>query len=104
MLLSLHSAFMISVVNLLLEGEVGVCALNDHGKSWKNHGIVFLNFCGNPGHDTISLEWFIVRIKVSQVNLANSAYPDEMPQIGAFHQDLHCLQKYLFRGFQYTKG
>ena len=20
----------------------------DHGKSWKNHGIVFLNFCRNP--------------------------------------------------------
>ena len=20
----------------------------DHGKSWKNHGIVFMNFCGNP--------------------------------------------------------
>ena len=20
----------------------------DHGKSWKNHGIVFLRFCGNP--------------------------------------------------------
>ena len=20
----------------------------DHGKSWKNHGIVFLNICGNP--------------------------------------------------------
>ena len=20
----------------------------DHGKSWQNHGIVFLNFCGNP--------------------------------------------------------
>ena len=35
--------------------EVGGCALNshgnyivDHGKSRKNHGIVFLNFCGNP--------------------------------------------------------
>ena len=35
------------------KGEVGGCALNshgcymvDHGKSWKNHGIVFLNFCG----------------------------------------------------------
>ena len=46
---------MLSVVNLLLKGEVGVCALNshtnyivDHGKSWKNHGIAFLNFCGNP--------------------------------------------------------
>ena len=20
----------------------------DHGESWKNHGIVFSNFCGNP--------------------------------------------------------
>ena len=20
----------------------------DHGKSWKNHGILFFNFCGNP--------------------------------------------------------
>ena len=46
---------MLSMVKLLLKGEVGVCALNghgnyivDHGKSWKNHGIVFMNFCGNP--------------------------------------------------------
>ena len=37
---------MLSVVKVLLKGEVGVCALNshgnyivDHGKSWKNHGI-----------------------------------------------------------------
>ena len=55
MLLLLHSAFMLSGVKLLLKGEVGVCALYshgnkivDHGNSWKNHGIVFLNFCGNP--------------------------------------------------------
>ena len=48
MLLLLHSAFMRSVVKLLLKGEVGVCALSsygndivDNGKSWKNHGIVF---------------------------------------------------------------
>ena len=40
---------------MLLKGEVGGRALNSHGnnivdhvKSWKNHGIVFLNFCGNP--------------------------------------------------------
>ena len=46
---------MLSVVKLMLKGEVGVCALNshgnyivDHGKSWKYHGIVFLNICGNP--------------------------------------------------------
>ena len=55
MLLLLHSAFMLSVVKLLQKREVGVCALNsdgnyivDQGKSCKNHGIVILNFCGNP--------------------------------------------------------
>ena len=55
MWLLLHSVFMLSMVKLLLKGEVGVYALNGHGnyivdrgKSWKNHGIVFWNFCGNP--------------------------------------------------------
>ena len=57
MLLLLHSAFKPSLVKMLLKGEVGGSALNshgnymyivDHGISWKNHGIVFLNFCGNP--------------------------------------------------------
>ena len=54
-LLLLHSSFMLSVVKMPLKGDVGGHALNnhgnyivDHGKSWKNHGIVFLNFCGNP--------------------------------------------------------
>ena len=49
------SAFKLSVVKMLLKREVGGCALNSHGnyivdhvKSWNNHGIVFLNFCGNP--------------------------------------------------------
>ena len=56
MLLLLHSTFMLSVVNMLLKGEVGGRALIshgnyivDHGKSWQNHGIVILNFCENPG-------------------------------------------------------
>ena len=55
MLLLLHSAFLLSVAKILLKGEVGGHALNshgnyivDHGKLWKNHGIVFLNFSGNP--------------------------------------------------------
>ena len=46
---------MLSGVKMLLKGDVGGCALNSHGnyivdrgKSWKNHGIVLLNFCGNP--------------------------------------------------------
>ena len=48
--LLLHSAFMLSVVKIMLKEEVGGRALNshgnfivDHGKSWKNHRIVFLN-------------------------------------------------------------
>ena len=55
MLLLLHSALMLRVVKMLLKEEVGGSALNshenyiaDHGKSWNNYGIVFLNFCGNP--------------------------------------------------------
>ena len=54
MLLLLQSAFMLSVVKMLLKGEVGDRAINshenyivEHEKSWNNHGIVFLNFCGN---------------------------------------------------------
>ena len=55
-LLLLHSVFiMLSMVKMARKGEFGGHALNshgnyiiDHGKSWKNHGIVFLNFCGNP--------------------------------------------------------
>ena len=45
---------MLSVVKMPLKGDVGGHTINshgnyivDHGKSWKNHGIVFLNFCGN---------------------------------------------------------
>ena len=44
---------MLSVVKMLLKGEVGDSALIshgnyivDHGISWKNHGIVFLNCVG----------------------------------------------------------
>ena len=55
MLLLLHSVFMLSVVKMLLKGEVGGRALNshgnyivDHGKSWKNHGIVFFEFLWEP--------------------------------------------------------
>ena len=36
--------------------------------------------------------------------LANSADPDEMLHVAAFHWEIHCLPKYPFRGFQYTKG
>ena len=55
MLLLLYSLFMLSVVKMMLKGEVGGRALNshgnyivDHGKSWKNHGILIFSFFGNP--------------------------------------------------------
>ena len=46
---------MLRAVKMLLKGEVGGRALNSHrncfvdlGISWKSHGIVYFNFCGNP--------------------------------------------------------
>ena len=33
-----------------------------------------------------------------------SVDPDKMPRYEAFHQDLHCLQRYLLRGIQYTRS
>ena len=51
---------MLNVVKMLLKREVDGSELNshgnyivDHGKSWKNHGIVFLNFYGNPKLNSI---------------------------------------------------
>ena len=35
---------------------------------------------------------------------AKSVDPDEMLPYTAFHLGLHCLPKYMFRGFQNTKG
>ena len=62
-LLLLHSAFMLSVVKMPLKREVRDHALKshenyivDHGKSQKNHQIVFLNFCGNPEVD-FAIQW-----------------------------------------------
>ena len=44
---------MLSVVKIMLKGEVGGRSLIshgnyivDHGKSWKSHGIVFFNYVG----------------------------------------------------------
>ena len=39
-----------------------------------------------------------------EFGFANSADADEMPHCASFHLCPHCLPKYLFRGFLYTKG
>ena len=69
--------------------------------------------------DTICMGLPIVYLKGSQVEFlnydvflslkviltfANSADQDEMQRKAAFHLGLHCLPKYPFRGFQYTKN
>ena len=49
------------------------------------------------------MEWpFKVSLKLVLI-FANSANPNEMQHYAALNLGLHCLQKYLFRGFQYTK-
>ena len=52
----------VQLVKMPLKGEVGGHALYSHGnyivdrgKSRKNHGIVFLNFCENPVTNTHAL-------------------------------------------------
>ena len=45
----------------------------------------------------------VLSLKVILI-VANSAVPDEMQHYAAFHLGLHCMPKYPFRGFQYTKG
>ena len=61
---------MLRAVKMLLKGEVGGCALNihgnytvDHGKSWKNHGIVCLNFCGNPAMGNQTLTTILIQVQ-----------------------------------------
>ena len=71
--------------------------------------------------DTVQSGWFIAYIDESQVVispinivfhslkinlvLANSADPDEMlHDVASLYLGLHCLPKYLFRGFWSTKG
>ena len=85
MLLLLHSAFMLRVVKMLLKGEVGGHVLNshgiyidDHGKSWKNHGIVFLNFCGNPVVITSDLLFFAGYAISKTTGLNSTKFVDDL--------------------------
>ena len=64
------------------------------------------------GHNTVTLPYKTQKFVVIEVygcckadvkqTLATNADPNEMN--AAFHLGLHCLPKYLFKGFQHTKG
>ena len=67
---------MLSVVKMLLKGEVGGCALNRHGNyivvhriSWKNHGNVLLNFYGNPERSIFSIYGPLIFLSPAHVYL-----------------------------------
>ena len=75
-LLLLHSVFMLSVVKMALKGEVG-----GHAKIvmeitlliMENHGVVFLNFYGNPVNDKLNnlLNFRTLKLVISRRNLIN---------------------------------
>ena len=59
--------------------------------------------------DTINLRYFILHIYGCQIIIFKKGSipmylygvdPDEIQHYAAFHLSLHCLQKYLFRGFK----
>ena len=70
--------------------------------------------------DAVNSGLYIVYIEGSQVLISkryyisfsedhfclpqNSAVPDEMPHYVAFCQGIHCLPRYLFKGFWSTMG
>ena len=69
---------------------------------YNRYGIVL--FCILRGHRSKFLNYDVFLSLHVVLILASSAYPDEMQHHAAFHLGLHCLSKYLFRGFQHTKS
>ena len=89
---------MLSLVMMLLKGEAGGDALNshgnyivDHGKTWKNYGIVILNFCGNPENNYLVYTFQAHGSKGVMSMIANSKV-DQLISAGKgntqFHQTL----------------
>ena len=82
----------------VLKREVGVCALNSHGnyivdhrKSWKNHEIVFLNFCGNSD--------IYLKLSLSDTDSSSNDGKPMYMQIFASHQ--HWEGSYIYNSSSY---
>ena len=66
-----------------------------------NFGIVHCTYLGISGYNfQKNVVFFCLKIFFT---FTNSVDPDEMQHHAAFHLGLHCLPKFPFRGFQYTK-
>ena len=53
---------------------------------------------------TIAVDLGRIATKQTNKTFTNSEDPGEMQHYAAFHLSLHCLQKFLLRGFPNTKG
>ena len=60
--------------------------------------------CTLRGHRKHFLTYDVLLSQKNVLILTNSADPDEMQHYAAFHLGLHCLPKYPFMRFQFTKG
>ena len=77
---------MLSMVKMLLKGEVGCSALNSHGNyivdheiSWKNHGVVFLNFCRIPDPHVTGGTTYMVTISNTNFEKKTNLVPTSRP-------------------------
>ena len=68
---------------------------------YNKYGLSILCTLRDLGYIFLNYDVFL-SLKIVLI-LENSADPDEMQQYAAFRLGLHCLPKYLLRGFQYTK-
>ena len=67
----------------------------------QNLGIVHCTYLGVSGYNFFNNCIFLSE---NLFTFTNSVDPYEMQHYAAFHLGLHCLTKYPFRGFPYTKG
>ena len=66
----------LSVVKMLLKGEVGGRALNSHGNYIADHGkimeLFFLNFCGNPAE--CQADWILIRQDILWIDTLDASF------------------------------
>ena len=65
--------------------------------------MLYMYNCTPEGYFTC-LHVILCCIPEGYFNLANIEEPDEIQHYAAFHLGIHCLTKYPFSGFLYTKG
>ena len=92
---------------MLLKGELGGLALKSwklHCLSWKNHGIVFLNFCGNPVKCAFGKLSYFTFQRVNNKGADQTAWRHRLLcsfvvciQLHVYHDDAHRTCGFIFQ-------